>query len=213
MYLKPFRQQANGTSSPGLNPPGREVVPVELSDDELQELICASKRGPLIERLWQGDITAAGGDGSHSAADQALCNDLAFWLGRDPERMDAWFRRCGLFRPGRWDKPARAGETYGQGTIRTAIAGCADTYHPPAEETPSYFGSQQSPNGTVDSSFGGPGHWGTMRRSGSRWLWHGRVPLGKFTMLDGDPAINKSTLTSTWRPGSPGRRDARRDRQ
>lgn len=27
-----------------------------------------------------------------------------------------------------------------------------------------------------------------------RWLWPGRVPLGKLTMLDGDPGLGKSTL-------------------
>lgn len=27
-----------------------------------------------------------------------------------------------------------------------------------------------------------------------RWLWPGRVPLGKLTVLDGDPALGKSTL-------------------
>ncbi len=28
-----------------------------------------------------------------------------------------------------------------------------------------------------------------------RWLWPGRIPLGKLTMLDGDPGLGKSTLT------------------
>src|SRR3954464_12696344 len=27
-----------------------------------------------------------------------------------------------------------------------------------------------------------------------RWLWRGRVPLGKLTVLDGDPGVGKSTL-------------------
>jgi hypothetical protein len=27
-----------------------------------------------------------------------------------------------------------------------------------------------------------------------RWLWEGRIPLGKVTLLDGDPGVGKSTL-------------------
>jgi hypothetical protein len=30
-----------------------------------------------------------------------------------------------------------------------------------------------------------------------RWLWHDRIPLGKITVLDGDPGVGKSTLTLT----------------
>ena len=30
-----------------------------------------------------------------------------------------------------------------------------------------------------------------------RWLWPGRIPLGKVTVLDGDPGTGKSTLTLT----------------
>jgi RecA-family ATPase len=30
-----------------------------------------------------------------------------------------------------------------------------------------------------------------------RWLWPGRIPLGKLTVLDGDPGVGKSTLTLT----------------
>jgi hypothetical protein len=30
-----------------------------------------------------------------------------------------------------------------------------------------------------------------------RWLWPGRIPLGKLTVLDGDPGMGKSTLTLT----------------
>ena len=30
-----------------------------------------------------------------------------------------------------------------------------------------------------------------------RWLWPGRIPLGKLTVLDGDPGMGKSTVTLT----------------
>src|SRR5215471_9113232 len=31
-----------------------------------------------------------------------------------------------------------------------------------------------------------------------RWLWPGRLPRGKLVVLDGDPALGKSTLTLDW---------------
>lgn len=31
-----------------------------------------------------------------------------------------------------------------------------------------------------------------------RWLWPGRIPLGKVATLDGDPGLGKSTLTAEW---------------
>jgi hypothetical protein len=47
-----------------------------------------------------------------------------------------------------------------------------------------------------------------------RWLWPGRIPLGKLTVVEGDPAVGKSTLTlvlaarvttgSGWPDGQPG---------
>jgi hypothetical protein len=30
------------------------------------------------------------------------------------------------------------------------------------------------------------------------WLWDGRLPLGKFVVLDGDPGVGKSSLTTDW---------------
>ena len=81
--------------------------------------------GAAIERLYKGDAGAY--DNDESSADLALCNHLAFWTGRDAGRMDRMFRQSGLMR-GKWDRNARAGETYGAGTIRVAIAACAEVY-------------------------------------------------------------------------------------
>ncbi len=36
---------------------------------------------------------------------------------------------------------------------------------------------------------------GRVQASQVRWLWPGRVPLGKLTILDGDPGLGKSALT------------------
>ena len=44
---------------------------------------------------------------------------LAFWTGRDAERMDALFRKSGLMRPKRDEK--HGAQTYGEMTIGKAI--------------------------------------------------------------------------------------------
>jgi hypothetical protein len=89
------------------------------ADDEVLARMFASAHGVEIEALWRGDTSAYHQD--HSAADLALCNHLAFWCGGDSTQMDRLFRRSGLMRE-KWDRKARAGETYGQGTVARALA-------------------------------------------------------------------------------------------
>lgn len=93
-------------------------------DDELIRRARSARNGDRFARLWDGDTSLHGGDAS--GADQALCNLLAFWTGRDASRMDRLFRRSGLYRA-KWDE--RRGErTYGAMTIETALADCRETY-------------------------------------------------------------------------------------
>ena len=100
-----------------------------LDDQALVEKAMAAKNGVLFRALWQGDTS---GYPSPSEADQALCNLLAFWTGRDAARMDRLFRQSGLYRQQarkeKWDRRARSGETYGEGTIRLALANCQKGY-------------------------------------------------------------------------------------
>lgn len=98
--------------------------PLTLDDDEaLLDKIKQSKTGAHFTELWNGSTA---GYGSHSEADIALCNILAFWTQRDPERIDRLFRHSGLMRE-KWDEK-RSGGTYGAKTIARAIADCRDTY-------------------------------------------------------------------------------------
>ena len=85
---------------------------------ELWEKMFASLRGKEIQALFTGDISAY--DGDDSAADMALCNDLAYWTDCDAERMDSMFRESGLMRA-KWDE-RRGAQTYGEKTIWKAIA-------------------------------------------------------------------------------------------
>ncbi len=118
-----------------------------IDDQALLDKMFASKNGNSIRSLWDGDQ----GD-NHSSADQSLCNHLAFWTGRDANRIDRLFRQSGLMRE-KWDRDARTGEKYGEGTIARAIAGCAEVYTP-AEDIMSkiiHNATHPSTNGTTNS--------------------------------------------------------------
>jgi hypothetical protein len=95
--------------------------PVDLDDQELLERAFAASNGDKFRRLWEGDSSNYP---SHSEADQAFCNLLAFWSGRDPIRMDRIFRTSGLMRD-KWER-----EDYRERTIEAAIAATAGTYNP-----------------------------------------------------------------------------------
>ena len=97
-----------------------------LDDMALIELAKRSKNGAEFTNLWAGDTSAYGGDDSR--ADMALCNALAFWTGRDAERVDRLFRQSGLMRE-KWDRPT-GGSTYGAITVQEAVKTCAVVYDP-----------------------------------------------------------------------------------
>jgi hypothetical protein len=110
----------------------RPQVPSPLPDDiDLVEKMFQATNGAAIRALWDGNTSAYGGD--ESSADQALCNHLAFWTGRDPTRIDRLFRQSGLFRE-KWDR-----QDYRDGTINNAIAGCTDTYTGPRPAPANHF--------------------------------------------------------------------------
>jgi putative DNA primase/helicase len=92
-------------------------------DAALIERARRAKNGDTFTRLWAGDIS---GHPSHSEADLALCNLLAFWTTRDHDRIDRLFRQSGLMRS-KWDERHGA-QTYGEMTIGKAIANCHETY-------------------------------------------------------------------------------------
>ncbi|MBE6929802.1 MAG: DUF3987 domain-containing protein [Ruminococcaceae bacterium] len=88
-----------------------------------------SRNGEAFSALWKGSTTDYE---SHSEADMALCNHLAFWTGKDADKMDELFRQSGLMRD-KWDRP-QSGTTYGALTIRKAIDNCKDVYTPKEEQ-------------------------------------------------------------------------------
>lgn len=114
---------------------GREPVPQvrrRATIGTANDIISAamnSKNGAQFKALYSGDFSAYG---SHSEADLALCNMLAFWCGCDADKMDSLFRQSGLMRD-KWDRK-QSGTTYGAITIQKAIAGCSEIYTPKSSD-------------------------------------------------------------------------------
>jgi primase-polymerase (primpol)-like protein len=100
------------------------------------------KKAPL-SALWEADEAVLCGfypseqDAfNRSEADAALCTHLAFWTGKDCERMDRLFRLSGLMRE-KWE----AREEYRHDTITGSNALCTSVYSDPkkrVEDTPSH---------------------------------------------------------------------------
>lgn len=104
----------------------RKPVPVDLDDAEIIDKARACKSGSLFSMLYAGEWQ--GLFPSQSEADLALCNQLAFWTGKNITQMDRIFRTSGLYRK-KWDTK-RGGDTYGNITIGKACASCSDVYEP-----------------------------------------------------------------------------------
>ena len=108
-----------------------------LNDSKVIEVASRAKNGVSFQNLYNGNI---GSYESHSNADLALCNHLAFYTQCDKTQMDRIFRSSGLMRD-KWDE--KHGETtYGEMTIDKAIKACRGTYSPaPVKMYPSLVAS------------------------------------------------------------------------
>jgi putative DNA primase/helicase len=101
-----------------------QVTPMTLTDEELiTKAISSPRNGAAFCLLWNGNISEYGND--WSAADQALCNHLAFWTAGDAERIDRLFRMSGLYRD-KWDR-----DDYRERTITKAIHDTRNAYTGP----------------------------------------------------------------------------------
>lgn len=118
--VRPARTVPEATRAP--------QAPLDLSDAEVIAKAHNARNGAAFAALWNGDISAFP---SHSEADMALCNALAFWTGCNAGQMDRLFRSSGLMRE-KWDR-RQSGSTYGALTIAEAIRTCTRTYSAPTE--------------------------------------------------------------------------------
>ncbi|MBX3305645.1 MAG: hypothetical protein KF751_06260 [Nitrospira sp.] len=102
----------------------RPPQPITADDDTQLVRMFESTHGEKIKKLWDGEW--AGDYPSQSEADSALCFRLAYWFGRDPERMDRLFRRSQLMRD-KWDS-SRGDSTYGKDCIAHACEMTTETH-------------------------------------------------------------------------------------
>ena len=111
--------------------PRQPGILTDLSDRELIDKAMNAANGRKFSKLWEGDISDYQ---SHSEADQALCNLLAFWTGKDAARIEALFMQSGLNREegGKYKNPAHYAK-YLQTTINKAIVSCESVYEPMPE--------------------------------------------------------------------------------
>ena len=100
--------------------------PLPLNIDDTQIIQKASRANPKFIKLYFNADGWAEWFGSQSEADLCLCGTFAFWCNRDPEVIDRLFRSSALYRS-KWDEKHGA-DTYGNMTIKRAIAGCSECY-------------------------------------------------------------------------------------
>ena len=115
-------------------------IPVNMPVYEIISKAMASKSGEKFKRLFSGDFSDYP---SQSEADMAFCNMLAFWCGRDTDKMDEIFRQSGLMRD-KWDRK-QSGSTYGKLIMKKAVENCTEVYK--SQKTDDYyitFGSNQT---------------------------------------------------------------------
>jgi P4 family phage/plasmid primase-like protien len=102
-------------------------------DNDFDIIITARKaknKEKFIALFDKGDISNYG---SHSEADQALCNILAFYTGGDMAQTDRLFRQSKLYRD-KWDR-----EDYRTSTMENAVKGCHGVFYMGGKNRPSYI--------------------------------------------------------------------------
>ncbi|MCT4489801.1 DNA primase [Levilactobacillus parabrevis] len=102
------------------------IKPNDLDVDEVIKRAEMSRTGDRFKLFMNG-----GWEGfypSQSEADLAFANDLAFWTGRDFNKMDQIFRTSNLFRPKYDEKHGKT--TYGVALLNKAINEAHETFDP-----------------------------------------------------------------------------------
>lgn len=99
---------------------------VDLPTSEIISRAIKAKQGARFKVFMEGGWESF--YDSQSEADLAFANDLAFWTGRDYEKMDEIFRESAMYRQKFDDK--HGAKTYGQGLLDKAIHETQTVYNP-----------------------------------------------------------------------------------
>lgn len=105
------------------------VHSIDLSVDEIIEKALASKNGTRFKLLYEGGWEQF--YTSQSEADMAFANDLAFWCGKDTNKMDIIFRNSSLMRE-KYDTK-RGKTSYGTQLLSKACKETANVFQPQKE--------------------------------------------------------------------------------
>ena len=117
LYFETFPED-----KPKANTAAGDCHPI-ATDDEIVDKARKASNGDKFAALFdRGDTGGYAGD--ISAADLALANMLAFWTGRDFNRIETLFSSSALGQRDKWKLRA----DYRQRTIDHAIDGCSDVY-------------------------------------------------------------------------------------
>jgi len=156
VYARVFAKPA---ASPGPRVSLSSNGEVDLDDDEIIRLACASRKsGAKFTALWAGRWD--GQFNSQSEADSSLVFTLAFYT-KNPGQIDRVFRRSALMRD-KWDE-SHGHQTYGQMTIAKALDAVTGQYEPrkrrkkvprSSNAAPGEPLSGEPPPGTIDPTTG-----------------------------------------------------------
>ena len=94
-YLEPQKEDRDGL------PPAISTAP-DLDLDTLLDVALTGKNAPKFSGLWVGNFERHGYR-SQSEADLALASIISYYVGPDPDKIDACFRRSGLYRD-KWER-------------------------------------------------------------------------------------------------------------
>lgn len=108
----------------------------DLSVSEIINRMLTSAKGQRDKLFMQGGWERL--YTSHSEADLAFANDLAFWTGKNFQKMDTIFRNSSLMRD-KWDEK-RGATTYGIATLSKAINDTVNTFNTRDEEAKDVYG-------------------------------------------------------------------------
>ena len=108
----------------------------DLSVSEIINRMLTSAKGQRDKLFMQGGWERL--YTSHSEADLAFANDLAFWTGKNFQKMDTIFRNSSLMRD-KWDQK-RGATTYGIATLNKAINDTVNTFNSRDAEAENVYG-------------------------------------------------------------------------